>query len=439
MFKAGPLGRLSSKALTCRRFRLPGGYSLRAIASHVSPLRIRPFGRLLTSYTLNSIGDYVGLVALAVLVYNETKDPLATAALFITAEFLPAFAAPALTARLDQLNLRRVLPALYLGEAACFAVLALLASSFSLPLVLALALVDGILMLTARGLSRGAVNAVLQPAGELRAGNALLNIGFAVSSIGGAALGGLLVESFGVGTALAVDAASFAVIAVLMATCRHLPGQHEEREPFLARLRSGLRHARRDPVARLLLSGEALAIMLFALIVPIEIVYAEETLNTGDAGYGVLLSSWGAGVVLGSLAFIVLKRRSTLLLVAVSTLAIGVAYLGMASTSRLAVACAFSVLGGFGNGIQWVSVMTALQEATPDDLQARITGLLESIASAMTGVGFLIGGIVTAIASPPAAFAVSGIGVIAIVVVGTIAWLIPGRGRRLSAAPGGHD
>ena len=44
--------------------------------------------------------------------------------------------------------------------------------------------------------------------------------------------------------------------------------------------------------------------------------------------------------------------------------------------------------------------MTALQEATPDDLQARITGLLESIASAMTGVGFLIGGVVTAIASP---------------------------------------
>ena len=82
--------------------------------------------------------------------------------------------------------------------------------------------------------------------------------------------------------------------------------------------------------------------------------------------------------------------------------------------------------------------MTALQESTPDDLQARITGLLESIASAMTGVGFLIGGVITALASPPTAFAVSGIGVIAIVVVGTIAWLAPGRSRRLSAAPGGQ-
>jgi predicted MFS family arabinose efflux permease len=332
-----------------------------------------------------------------------------------------------------------VLPALYVGEAACFALLALLASSFSLPLVLALALLDGILMLTARGLSRGAVNAVLQPAGELRAGNALLNVGFAVSSVGGAALGGLLVDAFGVGTALAVDAASFAVIALLMATCAHLPGEHEEREPFFARLRSGLSHARRDRVARLLLGGEALAITLFALIVPIEIVYARETLGTGDTGYGVLLSSWGAGVVLGSVAFIGLKRRSPWLLIALSTLAIGVAYLGMAWTTKLAVACAFSVLGGFGNGIQWVSVMTALQEATPDDLQARITGLLESIASAMTGVGFLIGGVITAIASPPAAFAVSGIGVIAIVAVAAVIRLAPGRARRLSAAPGGHD
>ena len=56
--------------------------------------------------------------------------------------------------------------------------------------------------------------------------------------------------------------------------------------------------------------------MLFALIVPIEIVYAEETLGTDDAGYGILLSSWGAGVVLGSLAFIGLKRRSPWLLIA---------------------------------------------------------------------------------------------------------------------------
>jgi MFS family permease len=383
------------------------------------------FGRLAFSYTTNSIGDYVGLVALAVLVFRETRDPLATTALFIAAQFLPAFIAPAVTARVDQLQLRKSLPSIYAGEAVVFALLALLASSFSLPAVLALALLDGVLMLTARGLSRGAVNAVLQPVRLLREGNGLLNIGFAVASVGGSALGGALVSIFGVEAALVVDAASFAVIAIVLATCRHLPYATEAREPFLTRIREGLRWARTDHVARVLLGFEAIAIVLFTLIVPIEIVYAEETLGTTEAGYGVLLSSWGAGIVLGSLVFLLVKQRSAAVLILLSTLAIGAGYLGIAVSRELWLACAFSVVGGVGNGIQWVSVMTALQESTPQDLQARVTGLLESIASAMTGVGFLIGGVITAIFSPPTAFAVAGFGVVLLVVIGGLTRIVP--------------
>jgi MFS family permease len=360
-----------------------------------------------------------------VLVYGETHDPLATTALFVAAQFLPAFAAPAVTARVDQLALRRVLPGIYAGEAIAFVLLALLADSFSLVPVLVLALIDGVLMLTARGLSRGAVNAVLQPTGRLREGNGLLNVGFAIASIGGAALGGLLVEAFSVSTALLVDAASFAVVAVVLATARAMPAANGGREPFMTRIREGLRYARTDRVARLLLGGQAIAIVLFTLIVPIEIVYAEETLKTDEAGYGILLSSWGAGIVLGSLVFIAVRKRSAAVLILSSTLAIGGGYLGMAVARELWLACAFSVVGGLGNGIQWVSVMTALQESTPQDLQARVTGLLESIASAMTGVGFLIGGIITAVSSPPTAFAISGVGVVVLVVVGAGLRLVP--------------
>ena len=36
-----------------------------------APLGVRPFGRLLASYTVNEIGDAVGVVALAVLVYQS--------------------------------------------------------------------------------------------------------------------------------------------------------------------------------------------------------------------------------------------------------------------------------------------------------------------------------------------------------------------------------
>jgi predicted MFS family arabinose efflux permease len=396
------------------------------IRANIAPLRVPAFGRLLFSYTTNSIGDYVGLVALAVLVYAETEDPLATTALFIAAQFLPAFAAPVVTAKVDQLSLRRVLPAIYVAEAAIFAVLALLATSFSLVPVLLLALLDGALMLTARGLSRGAVNGVLQPTGLLREGNGLLNVGFAGASVGGAALGGLLVDIFGVSTALLVDAGSFAVVAVVLATCRTLPRTDEhEPEPFLARTRAGLRYARQNRVARFLIGGEGLAVVFFTLITPIEIVYASETLGTGDLGYGILLSSWGAGIVLGSIVFLAVRRRAVSTLILSSTLAIGCAYLGMAVSRELWLACAFSVVGGLGNGVQWVSVMTALQESTPDRLQARITGLLESVTSAMTGVGFLIGGVLTAITSPPTAFAVSGIGVALLVLLAAIFRVFP--------------
>jgi MFS family permease len=95
-----------------------------------------------------------------------------------------------------------------------------------------------------------------------------------------------------------------------------------------------------------------------------------------------------------------------------STLAIAVAYLGLASAGTLTVACAISIVGGAGNGIQWIAVMTALQERTPREYQARISGLMESLGAGMPGVGYLLGGAVVAISSPRVAYAVAGVGLL---------------------------
>lgn len=390
-----------------------------AVRGRFAPLAERPFGRLLSSYTLNELGDSVGIVALAVLVYDRTGAVAPTAAFFLAAKFLPALIAPALTARLDQFALRRSLPALYVIEALVFAALALIArGDFVLALVLVLGLVDGSLAITARGITRGAVASVLQPAGQLRAGNALMNIGFAVSSVGGAALAGLLIAQFGVATALLVDAGSFLAIAVLLATTRNLPAARVEREPWRERFGDGIRFARRQPAVRLLLVGQAIALVLFTLVIPIEVIYAKESLDTTDAGFGILLASWGAGIVVGSLVYLLVKQRSALGLIVVSTAAIGLAYLGMALAETLLVACAISIVGGAGNGIQWIAVVTAVQEITPADYQARIVGLLESLAAAMPGAGYLLGGALVLIGSPRTAYAVAGAGLLGLLVVG---------------------
>jgi MFS family permease len=424
------------------------------VRARLAPLAVRPFGRLLSTYTLNELGDSVGIVALAVLVYDRTQDVGATAAFFLAGKFLPALLAPALTARLDQVALRRSLPGIYVAEALAFTALAVIAEGrFLLPLVLVLGLLDGVLAITARGLTRGAVGVVLGPAGLLKEGNALMNIGFALSSVGGAALAGLLISQLGLSTALLVDAASFLGIAVLLVATRNLPDVAVEREPWRERLSSGLRFVRQHAQLRLLLVGEAIALMLFTIVVPIEVVYAKESLETTDAGFGILLASWGAGIVIGSLAYLTVRTRSAVGLIATSTAAIGFAYLGMASADTLGVACAFSILGGAGNGVQWIVVVTALQEATPRDYQARVTGLLESLGAAMPGFGYLLGGLLATLGSPRTAYGVAGVGLLVLVVCALAARTRLDPGRRpvrtgdiplpdpLSPAPGfeGHN
>ena len=377
---------------------------------------------MLASYTVNEFGDNFAIVALALLVYDRTGDVAPTAALFLAGKFLPAFVAPFLTARLDQIAVRRTLPWLYLVEASVFVALAAISDGeFVLAAVLALALVDGAIALTARGLTRGAIASILQPAHLLREGNALLNIGFAVAAVGGSALAGILVTEVGLPVALLVDAASFLVIAIVLALARDLPAPHAESQGWLERLRGGLAFASRNRRVRLLLGGQSIALILFTLIIPIEVIYAKESLETTSAGFGFLLAAWGAGIVAGSLVYAGVRDRSAAVLILVSTAAIGVAYLGMAAAQSLLVACLLSALGGTGNGVQWVSVVTALQEATPQQYQARVVGLLESSLAAMPGVGYLIGGALTALGSPRTAYAVAGIGTLALVLVAMVA------------------
>ena len=387
----------------------------------LEPLSRPPFGRLFGSYTVNELGDSIGIVALALLVYEGSGEAAATAAFFVAAKFIPAFIAPALTARLDQLELRRTLGNLYVIEALLFAALAYVAAGhYSLAVVLGLAVLDGTLAVTARGLTRGAVGTLMQPVGMLKEANGLLNMGFAAASVGGAALAGLLVAQFDFSTALAADAASFLVIAVVMRQTSGLPPAVSEQQGWRERFRDGLAFARTSSRVRLLLVGEGAALVFFTLVIPIEVIYARESLDTTSAGFGLLLAAWGAGIVLGSLCYLLISSRRPVVLILGSTAAVGLAYCGMAIADTLLIACLFSVLGGAGNGVQWISVVTGLQEATPLDMQARVVGLLESLAAAIPGVGFLLGAIVTTVASPRTAYAVAGIGVLVLVALACV-------------------
>src|SRR6478736_2308428 len=91
------------------------------------PLRRRVFRRLATTYAVNALGAWMGLIALSVLVFDRTDSALATAGLFLGTRFLPALVAPLLVTRVERPPPQFALPVIYCGEAAAFGALALLA------------------------------------------------------------------------------------------------------------------------------------------------------------------------------------------------------------------------------------------------------------------------------------------------------------------------
>ncbi len=383
------------------------------------PLRRPLFRRLALTYGVNELGDWMGIVALSVLVFDRTGSAMATAGLFLGTRFLPALIAPLLVAKVEQPPPRFALPVIYCGEAAAFGALALLAGNgFFLAGVVVLATIDGALALSGRALTRAVVAVLLEPAGELRAGNAVLNVAFTGSAALGPGIAGLIVAGFGVQTALLLDAASFYAIGWILLTAGPLPQAEPDTGRVRDRVRAGLAYIREKPTLRRLLTAQGAAFVFFAAVIPIEVIYSKQTLAAGDSGYGLLLASWGVGMVLGSIVFAAVRRAPLPVLLLFSTLAVGAGYLGLAAAPTLALACAASIVGGAGNGVQWVSAISAVQELTVQAMQARVMSVLESIGAAMPGVGYLLGGLIaTAAASPRATFLFAGIGVIAIVVI----------------------
>jgi len=372
------------------------------------------FRRLLATYSINEMGDWMGIVALSVLVFELTNSPLATAGLFLGTRFLPAFLGPLLVTRVERLRPRIVLPVIYVVEVVAFGVLAVLATHFSLPLVIVVATIDGTMALAGRSLTRAIVVALLEPTGELRQGNGLLNIAFTTGAAVGPALAGLVVAGIGVQAALYLNAASFYIVALIIVTAGVLPRAEPEEGGTWDRVKAGVTYVREQARLRRVLLAQGLAFIFFSAVAPLEVVYAKETLGASDTGYGILLTTWGVGMVGGSLIFARVKKTPLIVLLLLSTVTVGISYLGMGIAPTLAVACAFSVLGGVGNGVEWVSAISAVQELTESGMQARIMAVLESVAAAMPGVGFALGGVLAAVASTRTTFAVAGFGVLAI-------------------------
>ncbi len=384
-------------------------------------LELPAYRRLLAAYTLNELAWAIGSLALAYLVYRRTGSAVGSAAFFISSQFVPAMLSPLLVARLEQFHPRRLLSTLYLLEGVLFLALGWLAGRSPIAVVLALALLDGTLALVARPVARATTAAVTRSAGLLREGNALINTCFSVSFMAGPAIGGAVVAAGGASAALFANTGLFVAISLNLVTARHLPAQ--DRDPVAApgRVRAALSYIRRQPAIRTLLGLQAGALLFFTLTIPVEIVYAAHTLHSGASGYGILLSSWGGGAVIGSAIYARWRRLPGRELIALGTLVLGVGFLVTAAAPSLAIAVAGSIVGGVGNGIEAVAGPTALQERTEQRWMAMVISFSDSLFPMVTGAGIVLGGAIAALAGPRAALATAGCGAL---VVTAIVWIV---------------
>jgi hypothetical protein len=137
-----------------------------------------------------------------------------------------------------------------------------------------------------------------------------------------------------------------------------------------------------------------------------------------------MLATWGIGIAIGSAIQVRLARHAGATMILISTGAVAAGYLGTAVAPTLVLACGASVIGGIGNGTQWASVETAMHRLVDEAFRARTTAVLEALAAIAPGAGIALGGGLTALFSPRAAYFAAGAGLIALV--------LAARLRRLS-------
>ncbi len=114
------------------------------------------------------------------------------------------------------------------------------------------------------------------------------------------------------------------------------------------------------------------------------------------------------------------------------TLLVGLAYLGFAAAPTIELACSAAVVGGIGNGVQWPSLISAVQQLTPAGLHGRLMSAVGSLNALCPALGFMLGGSIAAVGSPRIAMLVAG----AVASLATLAFMrLPMRGLRPASEP----
>jgi MFS family permease len=382
-----------------------------------SLLRNARFLRLWIGQGTSFVGDAVSMVALVVLVVQITGSASAVGgALF--ARLLPTIASPLAGVLADRVDRRVVLVASDLARAVLV-----------LGLVFARDLATIYVLVFLMGLARTVFNPTVRAAfpsvvggGDLTRANALIGGTFSASIMVGPALGGLLVASIGVEAAFLADAVTYLISAILLSRVPLPRREGVEEEGFVRELRSGFGYLIGARVPLAIVVGAFLTILTINATVPAEVFLARDTFAAGDVGYGLLVSLWGGGMVLGSAMMVVLGDRINLVLLYFLSIFVGAfALVGTGLAPVFVLALGALTVEGAATGIDNVATDTILQKRVPEAFLGRVFSIRFLGYSAGEALAYLVGGLLVDAVGPRSTYVLAGI---ATAVVGLIVLLV---------------
>lgn len=337
------------------------------------PLRVPMFRNLLIADLMSDVGTFMQGVGAAWLMVSQGAGPLLVA-LTQTASALPFFLfalpAGALGDIFDRRKLILATEVWMFFVATALAVLTLLhwiTPWMLLLLTLALAIGDALEAPTWR-----AVLPEVVPQDDLLPALALNGIEFNLARAIGPALGGFLIAVAGVATAFALNALSFLGVLWVIARWKRTARQSSlPRETLTSATRAAIRYTRNAP-EMLTVLGRIASIMFFASAFWALLPTVAHALRGSSTLYGLLLTVFGGGAVLGAMAL----GRVRSLLSSEATLAIGTTLFAGAlwATTTFTSIVSLSVAIALG-GAAWTAVMSlmsaVMQSVAPDWVRAR--------------------------------------------------------------------
>ena len=343
---------------------------------------------------LSALGDWLAIVPLALHAQQRGGSGIAVAALFIALWSPAAVLAGPAGLLADRLSPARVLTYCSLVAAALCCVLAV--TDALAPLLVLTALL-------------GCVNAVAHPAEfslvplltgprELVRVNGHVEASRYAGFMLGPLLGGLLAAGGGTQLALLADAGTFVALAaagVVLARRARVPAERTAR----GRARDGIVLLVRDGDLRLAV-GVVFVSLLFMTATPAAmVVFATESLEVGERGYGLLMGLWTAGMAAGALGLA--RRVPAGCLAAGALVAVAVQGAGIAAPTLWVLAplaAAGYLVGGLAHGTKNVLVRTLIHERSPRHLRGRAYAAYNGLRNGAEIVALTCGGVLIATA-----------------------------------------